>query len=39
MAAHFSEFRIVVDICRVRNTNGKYYNYFTDADFECDILD
>ena len=38
MAAQFSEFRLAVDICQSENENGWYYNYFTDTDFECNVL-
>ena len=41
MAAQFSEFRLAVDICQSENENGwyyGYYDYFTDTDFECNVL-
>ena len=36
MAAQFSEFRLIVDICRENLKNGQHYNYFT--DFDCNDM-
>ena len=36
MAAQYSEFRIVVDVCHDWVAGTSYYDYFT--DFECEKL-